>query len=1201
MYPAKTIKGANHLGIRALSTPECNREDPDVTSYPCPFCGAAATLDAGCPACGRAPDPEAAEVIRLGAEIVTRTAAAEQARLALAAADGRLREAQLRRNALAARVMGRVRAETRTPATTTPAAGPAAAPVAVQATVRPEASTRTVQTVLFVLGGLLLGTAAIVFTAVAWATFGVQGRAVILGSLTALALAAPLPLVRRGLTATAETFAAVGLLLVLLDGYAAWYVNLFGVADGSARTYAGLVCAVTTAVAAAYGAMTGLVGPRFAMLLAAQPVLPLLVARSDPSATGWGFVFAAVAAMDAGAAGWWSRAAGRSFPAAGGVRLALRACAWTLFGGALLISGARALAGLGQADGAYLVALAGAALVTAALVLTAGAVIARRATFQSLAGAALVLALAVAGSRLLLVVWPDESLLPLALVAAGLAVAVAAVGRVLPVRVRTGPRVAALVVTGLVALLATVGALAVAQRTARAAMPAFAADLTPVGRWDWQPPAALALVALALILLLPGRARVDVVFGAAALVVLGAPAGVRLPWWGPAMLAAVGAGAFALAAVRSRAPASTAVCAAAAAAVGSYALLAGLGRAGSTAVVLAVLLVAGMLSAGLGIRASTWHGRLAGGVALTAGLLAWPGMVAAGLAAMRVEPWWVARSTVIASAVLVVGLALVAHGWRPYRWYAFAAALTAAFLCPVWAVVGGTGEPAGLYAAVALLLIAAAVTVMPAEDAMLIPAIAAGVGVVPALWCAAAVAPALGAVLLEPYGWLDTVWRGRPAGTGLSPFREPAVAVADAVALVVVSAAVALPLGRRVARRVAGWAALPLLGLALPVGLAAGEARWPAVPAAALLLGLAALLTSALTGSGRSWGSQAQAPGSSPERPKIGWTLPVPVVVGAALVGSGLAGSLPTRGTTLAALGLALAAATVVGAAGRTVAVRVAGWLSAVPAGLLLALASAQAAGLDRRWSAYAVLATAALALGLGALLRSRRSSSGSAVEAVEAVAVDAAAQAGAVTALLLSVHSARHAAAICTLWGIVLGLRALWPQERSGRRLALVTAAAAVEVLAWWLLMAAEQVALLEAYTLPAAAVGLLAGWLALRGRPGLSSWLAYGPALAAALLPSLASVLVDEGVPLRRLLLGVGALVAVLAGSAWRRQAPVVVGGSVLAAVALHELALVWDLLPRWIPLAAAGMLLVGLAMTLERRRRDLARVRDAVGRMT
>jgi hypothetical protein len=55
------------------------------------------------------------------------------------------------------------------------------------------------------------------------------------------------------------------------------------------------------------------------------------------------------------------------------------------------------------------------------------------------------------------------------------------------------------------------------------------------------------------------------------------------------------------------------------------------------------------------------------------------------------------------------------------------------------------------------------------------------------------------------------------------------------------------------------------------------------------------------------------------------------------------------------------------------------------------------------------------------------------------------------------------------------------------------------------------------------------------------------------------------------------------------------------VLAVVALRELAAVWDLIPRWIPLAAGGVLLVVLATTLERRRRDLARFRQALGRMS
>jgi hypothetical protein len=210
------------------------------------------------------------------------------------------------------------------------------------------------------------------------------------------------------------------------------------------------------------------------------------------------------------------------------------------------------------------------------------------------------------------------------------------------------------------------------------------------------------------------------------------------------------------------------------------------------------------------------------------------------------------------------------------------------------------------------------------------------------------------------------------------------------------------------------------------------------------------------------------------------------------------------------------------------------------------------------------------------------------------------AAHAGAFVALLLTAGSIRHAAAVCTFWGLALGMRALRPGETAGVRRGHVLAAAVAELGGWWLLIAAEKVATVEAYTVPAAAVALLAGWLARRSREGLSSWAAYGPALAAALLPTLATVLAAEGQPLRRLLLGLGALAVLLVGAYTRLRAPVVAGGAVLTVVALHEVVLVWDLLPRWIPLAAAGLLLVGLAMTLERRRRDVARVRAALTRM-
>jgi hypothetical protein len=51
----------------------------------------------------------------------------------------------------------------------------------------------------------------------------------------------------------------------------------------------------------------------------------------------------------------------------------------------------------------------------------------------------------------------------------------------------------------------------------------------------------------------------------------------------------------------------------------------------------------------------------------------------------------------------------------------------------------------------------------------------------------------------------------------------------------------------------------------------------------------------------------------------------------------------------------------------------------------------------------------------------------------------------------------------------------------------------------------------------------------------------------------------------------------------------------------VGVRELGLLSQRLDTWVPLTAAGLLLVGLAATYERRRRDLARLRATIGRMT
>ncbi|MEU4221259.1 hypothetical protein, partial [Actinoplanes sp. NPDC026623] len=70
-----------------------------MTSYPCPYCHAPANLTSGCPGCGRGPDADAAEVVRLDAEIPVLTARLAGAREAVSAADAALRLAWRSREA----------------------------------------------------------------------------------------------------------------------------------------------------------------------------------------------------------------------------------------------------------------------------------------------------------------------------------------------------------------------------------------------------------------------------------------------------------------------------------------------------------------------------------------------------------------------------------------------------------------------------------------------------------------------------------------------------------------------------------------------------------------------------------------------------------------------------------------------------------------------------------------------------------------------------------------------------------------------------------------------------------------------------------------------------------------------------------------------------------------------------------------------
>ncbi|WP_341717432.1 hypothetical protein QQG74_26630 [Micromonospora sp. FIMYZ51] len=520
-------------------------------AYPCPACGARALLDSGCTGCGRPPHPAAAEVIRLDREIVVLDGEVTRARQAYEGLAGRLAAIRRRRNELAATVRAEfpvaagpvptrpvaagpvptrpvaagpvptrpvaagpvptrpvaagpvpTRPVAAGPVPTRPvAAGPFAAPVggwrpgpALPAS-RPggaETSSRAVQWLLFVLGGLLLGTAATVFTAVAWSSVGITGRALILLAFTALLLAVPLVARWRGLRGTAETFAAVGLLLVLLDGYAVWAVDLFGVTGWPGSRYAALVAVISVAVAVGYARLSRLTVPWFAALIGAQPVLPLLAAEARPEPAGWAVVFVAVALLDLAVFVLLRRrpehVAGEGAATTPGVLLGGQVVAGLGYAGALLLAGGCALVPLlvGRAGGIPL--LAGGPMLLVALTAFATALLLGDGTVRALTAGVLVPVLAGALLRPVAELRSSVLLVVAALVVAALAGAV----RLLPAGWRPGPRIGALLVAGGTATLTTVVAVVLAGAAVGRSVPPWRGPRrdrpTPGAgscRWRW--------------------------------------------------------------------------------------------------------------------------------------------------------------------------------------------------------------------------------------------------------------------------------------------------------------------------------------------------------------------------------------------------------------------------------------------------------------------------------------------------------------------------------------------------------------------------------------------------------------------------------------------------------------------------------------------------------------------------------------------
>ncbi|WNF26043.1 hypothetical protein RI138_04035 [Streptomyces sp. C11-1] len=382
-------------------------------------------------------------------------------------------------------------------------------------------------------------------------------------------------------------------------------------------------------------------------------------------------------------------------------------------------------------------------------------------------------------------------------------------------------------------------------------------------------------------------------------------------------------------------------------------------------------------------------------------------------------------------------------------------------------------------------------------------------------------------------------------------------------------------------RGAAGAVALALGWGALLVAAAVLDVPYAVAVAGETLL-VAGLLALAVRGSGNGGSDASGRSGTA--------AVPVTALVGAVTgaVSVGLL-SLASEAGTYAVLGglVALFA----GAAYRARAQAPQGVLAVAAAvgGTVLTGCAGRSLGLAPSEAAPLLLLVPALTVLLGARLRRHPA----------ALPVELTGAAGALVAVGLAVEDAPFLALVLALAGVLAAGAAVRPE----RRPVAGYLAAALFVLATWVRLAASEVSFPEAYTLPVTVPALVVGVLRRRKDPEASSWTAYGPGLAATLLPSLAVAWTDPDWH-RPLLLGVAALVITLLGARYRLQALLLLGGAVLALDGLHELApyvvQVAGALPRWLPPALAGLLLLVVGTTYEQRLRDARRLKGALGRM-
>lgn len=514
------------------------------------------------------------------------------------------------------------------------------------------------------------------------------------------------------------------------------------------------------------------------------------------------------------------------------------------------------------------------------------------------------------------------------------------------------------------------------------------------------------------------------------------------------------------------------------------------------------------------------------------------------------------------AALLLAGAALgTAAAWREPRARAAAPVGAVAAVVAVAGVARPELEPG--WAVVAHLLVGlpllAALRVPALPEAVRRGAVLAGavVGALGALAAGAAAVP----VLVARLRVLEEVW------AATAPVADPYGPGASAAVALLMTAGAAWWLARVSARPESGVVAVVL--------------AWAGLFTAPVLLGLpvAVVFAVQLAVTGAAGVLAVRSPSRGARIAAAACTL-----AGAANVSLG---ALDGRAATFAVwglLGAGCAAGAAYGPAARWVRSGAAVYAVGCATGLLVAVAAVS--DLAVVWWALPVLAVPASVAALGPRLG-----------AVRLPAEIAAAVSG-VLALVLAAGRPGTLALSLALAGVVCAGAAVRPERR-----VLGWAAGALFVAATWVRLAEAGVTAPEAYTLPVTLPALAVGFLRRRRDAQASSWTAYGPGLAATLVPSLLAAWGDTGW-VRPLVLGAAALAVTLAGAHRRLQAPLLLGGAVVAAVAVHELApyvvQVAGALPRWVPPALAGVLLLVVGATYEKRLRDARRLRAAIGRL-